>query len=188
MAFPRSGTVDTQTYSGTKDLVACKNSATQAANLAANDHLKLDTIDFARPAVTGGASGGGSGGAVRLDTTTTYSNTNGAASLGRFTLQGGKVYRLECQAGEILATAGSVQIQWADVTGTPVLLGSPAIIYSATFATGEGSSGGCLAFYAPGGSAGDVVLVEVRITAVAGSPTSIGDPAKGGMYAIVETY
>lgn len=186
MAFPRSGTVDTQTYSGTKDFIACKNSATQAANLAAGDHLKLDTIDFARPAVSGGAGASG-GAAVRLDTATTYSSSNGAASVGRFTLQGGKVYRLYCGMGEILATAGSVQIQWADVTSTPVLLGTPAIVYSATFATGEGSSGECLAVYAPGGSAQDTVLVEVRIVAVAGTPTSIGDPAKAGMYAIVET-
>ena len=186
MAFPRSGTVDTSTYSGTKDLVAAKNSATQTTNLAAGDHLKLDTIDFARPAVTGGAGALG-GGAVRLDTTTAYSSSNGAASLGRFTLQGGKVYRLECQMGESLSTAGSVQIQWADVTAAPVLLGSPAIVYSATFATAEGSSGGCVAFYAPGGSAGDLFLVEVRITAVAGTPTAIGDPTKGAMYAVVET-
>jgi len=184
MGFPRSGTVDTQTRSGTKDLVAAKNSATQAANLGAGDHLKLDTVDFSRPTGSGSAQGGG---AVALDTTTAYSNTNGAASLGRFTLKGGKVYRLECQAGEVLATAGSVQIQWADVTGTPALLGSPAIIYSATFATGEGSSGGCIAFYAPGGSSADNFLVEVRIVAVAGAPSSIGDPAKGAMYAVVET-
>lgn len=186
MAFPRSGTVDTQTYSGTKDFVACKNSATQAANLGAGDHLKLDTVDFSRPAVTGSAGALG-GGSVKLDTTTAYVNTNGAASLGRFTLQGGKVYRLECSIGEVLATAGSVQIQWADVTAAPVLLGSPAIVYSATFATGEGSSGSCVAIYAPGGSAADSFLVEVRIVAVAGSPSSIGDPAKAAMYAIVET-
>ncbi len=186
MAFPRSGTVDTQTYSGTKDVVAAKNSATQAANLAAGDHLKLDTVDFSRPVVSGGAGALG-GGSVKLDTTTAYSNTNGAASLGRFTLQGGKVYRLECSMGEILTTAGSVQIQWADVTAAPVLLGAPAINYSATFATGEGSVGVCVAIYATGGSAADSFLVEARITAVAGTPTSIGDPAKAGMYAIVET-
>lgn len=182
MAFPRSGTVDTQTQSGTKDFVACKNSATQAANLAANDHLKLDTIDVARPAVASG-----SGGAIRLDTTTTYSNSNGAASLGRFSLQGGKVYRLTASLGQCLSTAGSVQIQWADVTGSPVLLGSPAIAYAATFATGESANGVAQAIYAPGGSSADVFLVEVRITAVAGSPTAIGDPAKAAMYAVVET-
>src|SRR5438445_1202270 len=101
MAFPRSGTVDTQTFSGTKDFVFAHSSALQSTNIAANDHLKLDTVDFSRPSVAQltGALGGAS---VSLDTTTAYSNTDGAASLGRFTVRGGKLYKLECSPGYAL--------------------------------------------------------------------------------------
>lgn len=189
MAFPRSGTVDTQTFSGTKDLVLAHSSAVQNANIGVGDHLKFDTIDYQRGAVVTTSAGAASGGSVKLDTTTTYSNANGAASLGRFSLQGGKVYKLDAAIGYALfsGATGVVTLQFFDVTGTPAAIGQPMNIYTVTDAGNENTSGDLLAIYAPGGSSQDLALVEVRITAVT-ALTSIGDPAKGVPTILVETY
>lgn len=190
MAFPRSGTVDTQTFSGTKDFVFAHSSAIQNANVAANDHLKFDTVDVSRPSVAQltGALGGG---AVSLDTTTAYSNVNGAASLGRFTLRGGKLYKLECSPGYALFTAATslVTLQWNDVTAAPVAIGQSLNIYPLSDATAaENASGDLWTMYAPGGGQNDLFLVEVRIIATVAALTSLGDTVKGLPTVLVETY
>lgn len=188
--FPRSGTVDTQTMSGTKDFVFGRSSALQNANIAAADHLKFDTVDFSRPTVSQltGALGGA---AVTLDTTTTYSATSGAASLGRFSLQGGKLYKLTANPGYVLfsAAAGLLTLQWFDVTAAAgVAVGQPASVYSQADTSQDGHNGGWLqAMYAPGGGRNDVFLLEVQIT-VATSLTSIGNTAKGMPTVLVETF
>lgn len=186
MAFPRSGTVDTQTLSGTKDFVFAHSSALQNSNIAANDHLKIDTVDLAR----GGPSNTLSGGSVKLDTATTYSNSNGAASLGRLSLGGGKFYKLVCNVGYALFSAGAgsvLTLQWFDVTGTPAAIGQPLNVYPASDTANETTLGSLEAMFAPSGGAADVKLVEVRITA-ATTLTSIGDTAKGLPTILVETY
>lgn len=188
MAFPRSGTVDTQTYSGTKDFILAHSSATQSSNISANDHLKFDTIDAAR----GGAAsstGAVSGGSVRLDTITSYSNSNGAASLGRLSLQGGKTYKLDGSPGYCLfsGNTGVITFQWFDVTGTPAAIGQPQNLYAQTDASHEGAFGDLVAIFQPGGSSQDLFLVELRITAVT-ALTSIGDTAKGLPQFLVETF
>jgi len=190
MAFPRSGTVDTQTFSGTKDLVFVRSSVLQNANLGVGDHLKFDTVDFSRPSVAQltGALGGA---AMSLDTSTAYVNTVGAASIGRFSIRGGKVYKLECSPGYFLfsGATGVVTLQWFDVTtlGSPVAVGQPLNIYTATDAGNENAQGDLWTFYAPGGGQNDNFLVEVQITAVT-ALTSIGAAGKGFPTALVETY
>src|ERR1700687_148523 len=104
MAFPRSGTVDLQTFSGTKDFLFARMSALQNSNIGAADHLKFDTIDFSRPSV---ATTPGSASAVSLDTATTYSNTVGAPSIGRFTVRGGKLYKLKSDLRYILSSGAT---------------------------------------------------------------------------------
>jgi len=177
MAFPRSGTVDTQTLSGTKDFVLARNGATQSTNIAANDHVKFDTVDMSR------------GSSIVLDTTTTYSNSNGAASLGRFSLQGGKVYKLTSSIGYVLGSGatGLLSVRWTDVTGAPVAIGSLSNNYVMTDATNETGDGNLFTMFAPGGSSQDIFLVELRII-TATALTSFGDPTKGAIVAMVETY
>lgn len=188
MAFPRSGTVDTQTSSGTKDFILATLSAIQSTNIAANDHLKFDTIQVQRGGASSGAGAAG-GGAISLDTTTTYSNSNGAASLGRFSLQGGKVYKLTLNPGYFLfsGATGVITLRWNDVSGTPANIGNPLNTYALTTATNDGVNGSFVAMFAPGGSSQDLFLVEARITAVT-ALTSIGDTTKGLPVALVETY
>lgn len=190
MAFPRSGTVDTQTFSGTKDFVMARSSVLQNANIAAGDHLKFDTVDFARPSVAQltGALGGA---AVSLDTTTAYSATVGAASVGRFTVRGGKLYRLTCSLGYVPfgGATGQLAVQFFDVTtlGSPVAVGQPLNIYTVTDATAENSHGILHTMYAPGGGQNDLFLLEVQIT-VATVVTQIGQATKGFPTVLVETY
>lgn len=190
MAFPRSGTVDTQTFSGTKDFVMARSSALQNSNIAANDHLKFDTVDFSRPSVAQntGALGGA---AVILDTATTYSNTSGVASIGRFSVRGGKLYKLTAAPGYVLfsGATGLLTLQFFDVTAAAgVAVGQPSSVYTQTDASQDGSSGGWLqAMYAPGGGQNDIFLLEVQIT-VATAVTSIGNTAKGMPTILVETY
>jgi len=190
MAFPRSGTVDTQTFSGTKDFVFAHSSATQSTNVGAADHLKFDTVDFSRPSVAQltGALGGA---AVLLDTTTTYSNTIGAASVGRFSLRGGKLYKLECSPGYLLfsGATGVITLQWFDVTsGSGTALGQPMNLYTLADASQENSNGDLWTMYNPGGGQNDIFLVEVQIVGAPTAFTSIGNTAKGLPTVMVETY
>jgi hypothetical protein len=190
MAFPRSGTVDTQTLSGTKDFVMARSSVLQNANIAAADHLKFDTVDFSRPTVAQltGAMGGA---AITLDTSTAYVNTVGAAAIGRFSVRGGKLYRLTCSPGYVLfsGATGLLTLQWFDVTtlGSPAAIGQPFSVYTATDASNDGTGGHAQAMYAPGGGQNDIFLIEVQIT-VATALTQVGAAAKGFPTALVETY
>lgn len=191
MAFPRSGTVDTQTISGTKDFVFARASALQNSNIAAADHLKIETVDFARGGV-GDSLGVGAkaGGSVSLDTTTAYAATVAVASLGRFSVRGGKLYKLTASPGYVLfsGATGLLTVQWFDMTTVATAVGQPGSVYAQTDATADGSSGGLLqAMYNPGGGQNDIFLLEVQIT-VATAVTSIGNTAKGMPVALVETY
>src|SRR4029077_4850457 len=191
MAFPRSGTVDTQTFSGTKDFVFGRTAALQNANIGAADHLKFDTVDFSRPTVAQltGALGGA---AVSLDTSTTYVNTVGAASIGRFTVRGGKTYKLECSPGYVLfsTAAGLLTLQWVDVTvlGSQVALGTPLMIEPVTETTNDVAIGDLWTMYAPGGGQNDLFLLEVQIIGAPTALTSIGSATKGQPTVLVETY
>lgn len=189
MAFPRSGTVDTQTFSGTKDFVLGRMSALQNANIGNGDHLKFDTVDFARPSV---ALTPGSASAVTLDTSTTYVNTLGAASLGRFSVKGGKLYKLNCSIKYVLfsGATGVLTLQWFDVTvlGASVALGSPSIIVPATQTSNDTAVGDLETMYNAGGGQNEVFLLEVQIVGAPTALTQIGSATKGLATALVETY
>lgn len=190
MAFPRSGTVDTQTFSGTKDFIFAHSSALQNSNIGAADHLKLDTIDFQRGGVSAGTTGAAAGSSISLDTSTTYTNTVGAASIGRFSLRGGKLYKLECSPGYALfsGATGVITYQWFDVTtGSGTAIGQPLNFFALTDAGHENANGDLWTMYSPGGGQNDIFLVEVQITAVT-ALTSIGNTAKGLPTVLVETY
>lgn len=192
MAFPRSGTVDEQTFSGTKDFVFARVAVSQAANLGVGDHLKFDTVDFSRPPLAASSPSGAAGGtAVSLDTTTAYVNTIGAAAVGRFTVRGGKLYKLECSPGYALfsGATGVVTLNWFDVTvlGAPVAIGQPMNLYTLTDAGHENSNGDLWSMFNPGGGQNDLFLIEVQITAVT-ALTSIGAAGKGFPTVMVETY
>lgn len=191
MAFPRSGTVDTQTFSGTKDLVFARSSVLQNANIGAADHLKFDTIDFSRGGQAS-AAGAAGGGAVSLDTTTAYVNTVGAPAIGRFTVRGGKMYKLECSPGYILwsGATGTLVLQWFDVTtlGSPVAVGQPMQLLPMTAATNDASNGDLWTMYNPGGGQNDLFLLEVQIVGAPTVLTQIGAAGKGFPTVMVETY
>jgi hypothetical protein len=189
MAFPRSGTVDTQTFSGTKDFVFATMSALQNSNIGSADHLKFDTISFARPSV---ANTPGSASAISLDTAATYSNVVGAASVGRFSVRGGKMYHLSFNARYVLSSGatGLLTLQWVDVTtlGSQVVLGSPMQISPVSSAVNEIVMGTVETFYNPGGGQNDVFLLEVQIIGAPTALTQIGSATKGLPTALVETY
>lgn len=191
MAFPRSGTVDTQTFSGTKDFIFASQPALVNANIGAADHLKFTSVLFSRPAIAStSTSGAQSGSSISLDTATAYSATSGAASLGRFSLRGGKLYKLQCNPGYVLfsGATGLLSFQFFDVTAAAgVAIGTPFSIFAQTDASHDGSAGVAQTFFVAGGGQNDISLVEVQIT-VATAVTSIGDTAKGLPTVLVETY
>lgn len=190
MGFPRSGTVDTQTISGTKDFVLARSSVLQNANIAAADHLKFDTVDFARGGVGDSlGTGAKAGGAVSLDVSTAYSAVVAAASIGRFSVRGGKLYRLTLSPGYVLfsGATGLLTIQWFDMTTVATAVGQPFSVYAATDAGNEGTGGFAQAMYVAGGGQNDVFLLEAQIT-VATAVTQVGAAAKGFPTVLVETY
>lgn len=100
----------TPTSGQTVDYVSGRLAATQTTNLTASDHVKFDTV---------------LSGNIPLDTTTPYTNTPGADSIGRITLTAGKTYELTATVGEFnTSSQNNISLQWYDVTtGTPVALG-----------------------------------------------------------------
>lgn len=172
MPFPNAGDVNTATKSGVKDFVFAKLDTLQSTNLTTSDHVKFDTVLASR------------GTSVVLDTTTTYSNSNGAASIGRFTLKAGLTYKLFAQLPYLLGSGatGLVDLQWNDVTGTPVALpGTVQSLLVATTATNDVGGGAAFAVYTPASDA----LVELRIL-TATALTQLGTATREA-FAVVET-
>jgi hypothetical protein len=120
-----------------------KLNVAQTTNLAVTDHIKFDLVLFDN------ASN------ISLDTTTAYTVTTGAASIGRFTLAAGKTYYMECWLMQFAAT--TMVVRWWDATLNAAIDGPIA-----------GTFPGCLAVFTPATS----TLVEVRIVNSV-TPTSI---------------
>ena len=135
----------------------------QTTNVAQDDHVKFSTVVES------------SGTSVTLDTSTTYTTTAGAASIGRFTLKGGKTYRL---SGGVPwhGGGGLIRFAWYDATNGAYLS------QSINVETTTGSAGGAGAVVTPTAD----TLVELRINSI--SSTSFGN-ASGRLYpwAIIET-
>lgn len=150
MPFPQSGTVDLSTKEGVKGYLFARLATQQSTNIAANDHLKFDTVIASR------------GRDITLDTTTAYSNSNGAASIGRVTLLAGKTYHLRCAIPYLLGSGatGLLEVEFNDVTGTPAALpGVRGELVVATDAGNDAATGVAEAVFTPTQDS----LVEVRI-------------------------
>lgn len=174
MPAPNTGAVSTNTPTGVVEFVFAKMETQQAANIAANDHVKFDTVFASR------------GSTISLDVATAYSNANGAASLGRFTLKAGRTYRLRASVPYILGSGatGALNLAWYDVTGTPAALnGGPLQLLVATTATHDIGGGVAEAIVTPGAD----MLVELRIVSVA-ALTRIGTTSTQVPTAFVESF
>lgn len=172
MPFPNAGDVNTSTKTGVKEYVFAKLDTLQNSNLTTSDHIKFDTVLSSR------------GSSVVLDTTTTYSNSNGAASIGRFSLKAGLTYKLYAQCPYLLGSGatGLADLQWNDVTGTPAALpGTVQSMLVATTATNDIGGGAAFAVFSPAVDS----LVELRIL-TATALTQFGTAAREA-FAIVET-
>lgn len=171
MPFPNSGNVNLATKSGVVEYVFAKLDALQNANIAANDHVKFDTVLASR------------GGSVALDTTTAFSAVTGAASIGRFTLKAGLTYKLQAAIPYILGTGatGLLDVQWFDATANAALAGTIASALVATTATHDIGGGVATAIFTPGTDS----LVELRLITVT-ALTQIGTAAREA-WATVET-
>lgn len=172
MPSPNTGDVNTSTRSGVKEYVFAKLDALQNANIGAGDHIKFDAVLASR------------GNSIVLDTATTYSNSNGAASIGRFTLKAGLTYKLFASCPYLLGSGatGLADLQWNDVTGTPAALaGTIQSLLVATTATNDIGGGNAIAIFTPAVDS----LVELRII-TATALTQFGTAAREA-FALVET-
>lgn len=152
----RTGSVNTSTVGGLDAYALATMATQQAANIGANDHIKFDTV-----AVSEGTE-------VVVDTTTAYSNAQGAASIGRVTLHGtpngGLAYHLSFNLGAAVfsGATGSLALQFFDATNNVALAGSTVLSKAQTDAGNDASTGAMEAVVVPTSD----ILVEVRITAV----------------------
>ena len=119
----------------------------QTGDFAANDHVKFNTVDKS------------SGSSISLDTTTTYSKSNGAASIGRFTLAAGKTYNLRGQLAASFDSTDDVAYRWYDVTSGATALGAGSQKLSVTSTSHFSNANLAEAIITPTVS----TLVELRI-------------------------
>ena len=150
MPFPNAGDVNTATRSGVKEFVFGSMATQQTTNITGGtDHLKFDTVVASR------------GGAAVLDTTTTYSSTAGAASIGRITLKAGLTYRLRAEMPYVLfsGATGLVSMRWYDATLGANMPGVEFQVLSATQAEHEIGGGYAEAVF----TAGQDTLAELRL-------------------------
>ena len=144
----------------TVDYVTGRITTSQNTDIAdAVDHVKFDTVF---------------NGGIPLDTTTTYTSTNGVASRGRFTLTAGKTYDLLATIGELAipTTSLNVRFQWYDVTtGTAVALGQSTVLMSPSYTgTAIQANPHAHAVFTPSVNS----LVEVRIVNGSGLTIVVG--------------
>jgi hypothetical protein len=149
MPAPNAGVVNTATKTGVVEFVFARLNTTQAANVAANDHIKFDTVIASR------------GSSVALDTTTAYSSATGAASIGRATLKAGLTYRLRASVPYLLGSGatGFLDVAFFDATLNAQLPGSFQRMLVSTTATNDTGGGFAEAVFSPGQD----TLVELRI-------------------------
>lgn len=146
------------------DYALAKLSAAQTTNLGSGDHVKWDGSD----AISG----------ITLDTATAYTASAGA-SIGRFTLEAGKTYRLRAGLrGAFSGNTGTLVYRWAKDDGTGV--GRFGVNFAMTVTSHEGTQGEAVAIVTPSGSE----RYEVRFTAAPVALSSIDDVYS---YALVET-
>lgn len=171
MAFPQSGNVNLSTKTGVVEYLFAKMDALQNSNVGANDHLKFETVLASR------------GGSITLDTSTAYVNTQGTASIGRFTLKAGLTYKLTASVPYFLGSGatGLLDVQWFDATNNAALPGVYQTMLVSTDASNDGAGSQAVAVFTPAQD----TLVELRII-TATALTSIGTAAREP-FAFIET-
>lgn len=154
MPTANSGAVNTAVATGVTPYLLAQLATQQSANIAANDHIKWDTVLAVRGATY-----------IALDTTTAYVTTTGAASVGRVTLKAGLTYYMRATVGYVLfsGATGVVDLQFYDATaGAAIATSSIGTLFTATDASNDGSTGVIEAVFTPGQD----TLVELRINSV----------------------
>lgn len=137
--------------------LAATLSAAQTTHIASDDHIAFNTVE---------ASNGSD---ISLDTATAYSNVNGVASVGQFTLAANHTYRLRVDLGSA-TTSQQIQYSWVDSSDGSAI-GQGGLFLATVYAgTNSASSSGAEAVVVVGGSP---KTVDVRMTFVAGT-SSIG--------------
>lgn len=172
MPFPNAGQVNTSTKEGVNGYMLAKMATQQTTNIAAGDHLKVETIVAFR------------GGDIALDTTTAYVTTAAAASIGRFTLKAGKTYYLRASIPYLLGSGatGLLDACFYDATGSANIAGSFLSMLVATTATNDIGGGVAEAVFTPTQDS----LVELRII-TATALTQIGATTNRNPVIWIET-
>ena len=140
----------------------------QSTNISTGDHVKFNSTLIS------------SGSDIALDGTTAYTSSPGA-SLGRFTLKGGKTYKL---ISELYLDTNQCIYQWYDVTNS-VGLGTAGSAFGTNFATSDTTIPTAQATISP---ASDIV-VEVRLINAGATNFifSLGYGTAYGSHATIET-
>jgi alpha-tubulin suppressor-like RCC1 family protein len=141
------------------------SSTSQTTNLTAGtSHFMFDTVEAY------------SGTDISLDTSTPYSNTAGAASLGRITLKAGKTYKLYADAGALSGTnpATYIAYQWYNAD-TGVAIGQTGSIEGSAEASNDALQAKAEAVFTPTVD----TKVEIRLTVKGADTLGIGNSAYG---------
>jgi hypothetical protein len=172
MPIPNTGAVNLSTRSGVTEYLFASLATQQAANISANDHVKFDTVLASR------------GTSIKLDTTTAFSATTGAASVGRFTLKAGLTYRLRASIPYVLGSGatGKLVVGFFDATLNAALPGVQGVALVATTATNDIGGGTAEAIFTPGQD----TLVELRLLTVT-ALTQIGVTSTQVPSVMIET-
>lgn len=137
-------------------------SAAQTTNIGVGDHIKFDVARVS------------AGSLITLDTTTTYVNTQNTASVGRFTLVGGRVYEIALRptwAGWSGAAGSTCNLGIYD-NDSNALIGQTSYLPPSTETSNNTGDGTLSAFYAPTAT----VRIEFRLVS-ATALTAIGTVA-----------
>jgi hypothetical protein len=145
----------------------------QTTNLGAGDHV-----------IFNGEYNSAGGSNISLDTSTPYTTTPGAASVGRITLAEGHLFKLVANANQV-SGVGNIYFQWwytnSDNVGG-VNVGNGTRLDDGTFSPDFASHGDCVAYIYTNSGSGGAVLAELRIMENSGM-TSIGENAVAPLYA-----
>lgn len=169
-----SGTPSLGLITGVNEFVLVKMAAQQTTNKAVGDHVKFDTILGFR----GGLY-------ITADVLSTYSNVQGAPSIGRFTLKAGPTYLLEYASKYVDygGVTGTAIFSWHDATAG-VNLGAPLRCEPLT----------TIGHFATGASASAIItptvdtLVEMRIIEFqTGTISAIGLATRSEPSALIRT-
>lgn len=134
-----------------KSFLSTQAQAAQTPNFAAADHVKFNAVLASH------------GTNITLNTASPYSTVNGAASVGRFTLQPGHIYQLIAVVqNTFTGNNGSTLADWYNATAGTVLSVGFVTINATAAATASANQTGGNAVATQVTVAGSPMLVEVR--------------------------